>query len=91
MESNLRLYVYNIEDCYTMIENLSQSLAKKAKKGIELDMDKLANSSIVGAIIRVAKKEMARLGERIKPTKEDVKEMRIDIAQYILNDCVPYL
>lgn len=89
--SNLNLYLYNSENCIVMMERVAQCLAKKVKKGISLDFDHLANSSIMGKIMSEAKKEMRKYGESIQPTKEDIKEMRREIAIYIIEEYVPYL
>ena len=89
--SNLDIYLYNSRECYCMIENLANCVAKKQKRGIAIDLDILANSSIMGAIIRKAKEVMKKNDEAILPTKEDVKEMRVKVAQYIIDDFLPYL
>ena len=89
--SNLDIYLYNSRECYCMIENLAKSVAKKQKRGVAIDLDILANCAIMGGIIRKAKEVMKKNDEAILPTKEDIKEMRVKVAQYIIDDFLPYL
>lgn len=90
-KSNLDIYLSNSRECYCLIEWLANCIAKRIKRGKEVNIDYLANCSTMSKIIRVAKKLMVLNNEQIKPTKEDIKEMRQKVAKEILEDYVPYL
>ena len=84
----LSLYIDNSRDIYLATESLSNSLAKKIKKGVKLSAETLANCSTMKRIVSMAAKMVKECDGATVSTKER-KEAALNHAEYII-DCAEY-
>lgn len=86
MIEELSLIIKNTRSLYNQTRALVDNLVKKVKKGTDLDLDKLANSSVVDQMIRDASKEYTRLsGERAMLSTATRKAAKQELAEYLLD------
>ncbi len=86
------IYINNTYDIYRLIEWLYSSLAKKMKKGLVPDVNRLANCSTMKTILRkAAKLVLENDGARV--TAQERKEVAlahtasiIESAEYLVNN-----
>lgn len=89
METNLKIYIDNIRECYLLTKCLANCVAKKIKQDKEVSIEYLANCATMKKIISIAKKHIEIFGEQM-PTKEEIKEISYDHAKYIIEEFAPY-
>lgn len=85
----LSLYIDNSREIYSITESLSNSLAKKIKKGVKLSAETLANCSTMKRIVSMAAKMVKEYDGATVNTKER-KEAALKHAWYIM-DCADYI
>lgn len=79
----LSLYIDNSREIYSITESLSNSLAKKIKKGVELSVETLAKCNTMKRIVSMAAKMVKEYDGAIVSTKER-KEAALKQAEYIM-------
>lgn len=80
---NVLIYIRNEYELYKMVQNVASSIEKKINKGIEIDIDKLAFSSVVGKILTYLNNYMKKYDDKNLST-EAKKESRYIIANEII-------
>lgn len=85
----LSLYIDNSREIYSITESLSNSLAKKIKKGVKLSAETLANSSTMKRIVSMAAK-MVKEYDGVTISTKERKEAALKHAGYIM-DCADYI
>jgi hypothetical protein len=89
METNLKIYIDNLRECYLLTEWLANCVAKKIKQNKEVSIEHLANCATMKKIIAIAKNTIKKYGEQM-PTKEEVKEISYNHAKHIIEEFAPY-
>ena len=89
METNLKLYIDNLRECYILTEWLANCVAKKIKQNKEVSSEHLANCATMKKIIAIAMNTIKKYGEQV-PTKEEIKEISYNHAIYIIEEFAPY-
>ena len=84
----LAMYIRNTSDIYNITLWLQNCVIKKANKGIQPQVECLANCSTMKTIIREATKLLYKY-DGITPTKQEKQEAAREHAEYIL-DSVQY-
>lgn len=84
----LAMYIRNTSDIYNITLWLQNCVIKKANKGIQPQVECLANCSTMKTIIREAAKLLYKY-DGITPTKQEKQEAAREHAKYIL-DSVQY-
>lgn len=84
----LTMYIRNTSEIYNITSWLQNCIIKKINKGIQLQLEYLANCSTMKSIIREASKLLYKYDE-ITPTKQEKQEAAREHAKYIL-DSVQY-
>lgn len=84
----LAMYIRNTSDIYNMTSWLQDCLIKKINKGVQPQLEYLANCSTMKTIIREAAKLLYKY-DGITPTKQEKQEAAREHAKYIL-DSVQY-
>lgn len=84
----LSLYIDNSCEIYSITESLSNSLAKKIKKGVEMNVATLANCSTMKRIVSMASK-MVKEYDGVTVSTKERKEAALKHAEYII-DCADY-
>lgn len=84
----LAMYIRNTSDIYNITLWLQNCVIKKANKGIQPQVECLANCSTMKTIIREAAKLLYKY-DGITPTKQEKQEAAREHAEYIL-ECVQY-
>lgn len=79
----LSLYFDNSREIYSITESLSNSLAKKIKKGVKLSAETLANSSTMKRIVSMAAK-MVKEYDGATVSSQERKEAAVNHAEYII-------
>lgn len=82
----VRIYVSNVLELYKMLESVANCLRKKINKGIEIDAQKLVNSSVIANIVREANKYLQKYDDETlstqarKESKEIISNIIIEMA-----------
>lgn len=84
----LAMYIRNTSDIYNITLWLQNCVIKKANKGIQPQVECLANCSTMKTIIREAAKLLYKY-DGITPTRQEKQEAAREHAEYIL-ECVQY-
>lgn len=84
----LAVYIRNTSEIYNMTSWLQSCVIKKANKGIQPQVEYLANCSTMKTIIREAAKLLYKY-DGITPTRQEKREAAREYAKYIL-ECVQY-
>lgn len=84
----LTMYILNTSEIYNMTSWLQDCLIKKINKGVQPQLEYLANCSTMKTIIREAAKLLYKY-DGITPTKQEKQEAAREHAKYIL-ECVQY-
>lgn len=84
----LAMYIRNTSDIYNITLWLQNCVIKKANKGIQPQVECLANCSTMKTIIREAAKLLYKY-DGITPTRQEKQEAVREHAKYIL-ECVQY-
>lgn len=82
----LAMYIRNTSEIYNMTSWLQSCVIKKANKGIQPQVEYLANCSTMKTIIREAAKLLYKY-DGITPTRQEKEEASQEHAKYIL-ECV---
>lgn len=85
----LSLYIDNSREIYQITEHLFNSLAKKIKKGVELNIETLAKSSTMKRIVSMAA-NMVKENDGVTVSSQERKEAALNHAAYII-ECANYL
>lgn len=84
----LAMYIRNTSEIYNITSRLQNCIIKKINKGIQPQVEYLANCSTMKTIIREAAKLLYKY-DGITPTKQEKQEAAREHAKYIL-DSVQY-
>ena len=84
----LAMYIRNTSEIYNITLWLQNCVIKKANKGIQPQVECLANCSTMKTIIREAAKLLYKY-DGITPTRQEKQEAAREHAKYILG-CVQY-
>lgn len=84
----LAMYIRNTSEIYNITSRLQDCLIKKINKGVQPQLEYLANCSTMKTIVREAAK-LLRKYDGITPTKQEKQEAAREHAEYIL-ECVQY-
>lgn len=84
----LAMYIRNTSEIYNITSRLQNCIIKKVNKGIQPQLEYLANCSTMKTIIREAAKLLYKY-DGITPTKQEKQEAAREHAEYIL-ECVQY-
>lgn len=84
----LAIYIRNTREIYDITTWLQNCLIKKVNKGIQPQVEYLANCSAMKTIIREAAKLLYKY-DGIMPTRQEKQEAAREHAKYIL-ECVQY-
>lgn len=84
----LAMYIRNTSDIYNITLWMQNCVIKKANKGIQPQVECLANCSTMKTIIREAAKLLYKY-DGITPTRQEKQEAAWEHAKYIL-ECVQY-
>lgn len=79
----LNLYINNSREIYLVTESLFNSLAKKIKKGVTLNVETLANCSTMKRIVSMAAK-MVKEYDGVTVSSQERKEAAVNHAEYII-------
>lgn len=79
----LNLYINNSREIYLVTESLFNSLAKKIKKGVTLNVETLANCSTMKRIVLMAAK-MVKEYDGATVSSQERKEAAVNHAEYII-------
>lgn len=85
----LSLYIDNSRDIYLVTESLFNSLAKKIKKGVALNVETLAKCSTMKRIISMAAK-MVKEYDGVTVSTKERKEVALKHSEYII-ECAEYI
>lgn len=80
----VEIYINNVLELYKMVQNVASCIEKKINKGIAIDTDKLANSSVVGTIVTEVNKYLQKYDDEKLSTKAR-KEVRYIITNAIID------
>ena len=84
----LAMYIRNTREIYDITSRLQNCIIKKINKGIQPQVEYLANCSTMKGIIREAAKLLYKY-DGITPTRQEKQEAAREHAKYIL-ECVQY-
>lgn len=84
----LAMYIRNTREIYDITIWLQNCIIKKLNKGIQPQVEYLANCSTMKMIIREASKLLYKY-DGITPTRQEKQEAAREHAEYIL-ECVQY-
>lgn len=84
----LAMYIRNTSEIYNITSRLQNCIIKKINKGIQPQVEYLANCSTMKGIIREAAKLLYKY-DGITPTRQEKREAAREHAKYIL-DSVQY-
>lgn len=84
----LAMYIRNTKEIYNITSWLQNSLIKKINKGVQPQVEYLANCSAMKSIIIEASKLLYKY-DGITPTKQEKQEAAREHAKYIL-ECAQY-
>lgn len=82
------MYIRNTSEIYNITLWLQNCIIKKINKGVQPQLEYLANCSTMKTIIREAAKLLYKY-DGITPTKQEKQEASREHAEYIL-ECVQY-
>lgn len=85
----LKIYVDNSRDIYSITESLQNSLAKKIRKGVLVSVERIASCASMQRIIRMAA-NMVQEYDNNRPTADDRRAVAKEHAAYII-ECAEYL
>lgn len=84
----LVMYIRNTRELYDITTWLQNCIIKKSNKGVQPQVEHLANCSTMKTIIREAAKLLYKY-DGITPTRQEKQEAAMEHAKYIL-ECVQY-
>lgn len=84
----LAMYIRNTSEIYNITSRLQNCIIKKINKGIQPQLEYLANCSTMKTIIREASKLLYKY-DGITPTRQEKQEAAREHVKYIL-ECVQY-
>ena len=84
----LAMYIRNTREIYNMTSRIQNCIIKKINKGVQPQLEYLANCSTMKTIIREAAKLLYKY-DGIMPTRQEKQEAAWEHAKYIL-DSVQY-
>lgn len=84
----LAMYIRNTSEVYNITSRLQNCIIKKINKGVQPQLEYLANCSTMKTIIREAAKLLYKY-DGITPTRQEKQEAAREHAKYIL-DSVQY-
>ncbi len=84
----LAMYIRNTSDIYNMTSWLQDCLIKKINKGVQPQLEYLANCSTMKTIIREAAKLLYKY-DGITPARQEKQEAAREHAKYII-ECAQY-
>ena len=84
----LAMYIRNTSEIYNITSWLQNCVIKKVNKGVQPQMEYLANCSTMKGIIREAAKLLYKY-DGITPTRQEKQEAAWEHAKYIF-ECVQY-
>ena len=79
----LAMYIRNTSEIYNITSRLQNCIIKKVNKGIQPQLEYLANCSTMKTIIREAAKLLYKY-DGITPTKQEKQQAAREHAKYIL-------
>lgn len=79
----LNLYINNSREIYLITESLFNSLAKKIKKGVTLNVETLANCSTMKRIASMSAK-IVKEYDGVTVSSQERKEAAVNHAEYII-------
>lgn len=82
--TNLYLYVMNDETLYRRFEIMVECIAKRKNAGKPVEINYLAQSSIMTKLICEASKYARRCGDTV--TREERNAARVEIAEAVFSD-----
>lgn len=77
-------YIHNTSEIYNITSRLQNCIIKKINKGVQPQLEYLANCSTMKTIIREAAKLLYKY-DGIIPTKQEKQETAYEHAKYIFN------
>ena len=80
----LAMYIRNTREIYDITTWLQDCIIKKANKGIQPSIERLANCSTMKTIIREAAKLLYKY-DGITPTRQEKQQVAREHAKYILD------
>lgn len=80
----LAMYIRNTSEIYNITSRLQNCIIKKVNKGIQPQLEYLANCSTMKTIIREAAKLLYKY-DGITPTKQEKQQAAREHAKYILD------
>lgn len=84
----LAMYIRNTSEIYNITSRLQNCIIKKINKGVQPQVEYLANCSTMKTIIKEAVKLLYKY-DGITPTRQEKQEAVREHAKYIL-ECVQY-
>lgn len=84
----LAMYIRNTREIYNITLRIQNCIIKKINKGVQPQLEYLANCSTMKTIIREAAKLLYKY-DGITPTRQEKQEAAREHAEYIL-ECVQY-
>lgn len=84
MPNLLAMYIRNTSEIYNITSRLQNCIIKKVNKGIQPQLEYLANCSTMKTIIREAAKLLYKY-DGITPTKQEKQQAAREHAKYILD------
>lgn len=84
----LAMYIRNTSEIYNITSRLQNCIIKKINKGVQPQLEYLANCSAMKTIVREAAKLLYKY-DGIIPTRQEKQEAAREHAEYIL-ECVQY-
>lgn len=80
----LAMYIRNTSEIYNITSRLQNCIIKKTNKGVQPQLEYLANCSTMKTIIREAAKLLYKY-DGITPTKQERQQAAREHAEYILD------
>ena len=80
----LAMYILNTSEIYNITSRLQNCIIKKINKGVQPQLEYLANCSTMKTIIREAAKLLYKY-DGITPTRQEKQEAAREHAKYIFN------
>lgn len=82
----LAIYANNSRDAYQVIEWLTNCVTKKMRKGVEVNVEHLANCATLRMLMRAVVREAAELGDPRQFSIDDRRAAAYRIAEDIMTD-----
>lgn len=81
----LAMYIRNTREIYNITSRIQNCIIKKINKGVQPQLEYLANCSTMKTIIREASKLLYKY-DGITPTKQEKQEASREHAKYIIDN-----